>query len=226
MEYKEDDYLNLSGIQHFSFCRRQWALIHIEQQWMENYRTVEGEILHERAHDELFHEKRNNIITSRGMRVHSRTLGVNGSCDVVEFHVSKEGIPIHGMEGTYQVVPVEYKRGEPKEEDSDLLQLCTQAICLEEMLLCSISHGYIYYGLNRRRYRVDFTMELRSKVELLFSEMHQYFTRGYTPKVKITKACNACSLKELCIPKLNKQISANEYIKKHMRELVEEGEPI
>ncbi|MEG1107116.1 MAG: Dna2/Cas4 domain-containing protein, partial [Eubacterium sp.] len=127
--YDEEDYLMLSGIQHFEFCRRQWALIHIEQQWEENLRTVEGNIMHEKAHDGLFTEKRKNIIVTRGMRVFSKTLGISGICDVVEFHRDDLiGVEIFGREGKYCIYPIEYKRGEPKENDADILQLTAQAM--------------------------------------------------------------------------------------------------
>ena len=124
MDYNEEDFLSLSGLQHFAFCRRQWALIHIEQQWQENLRTIEGQILHERAHDGYSAEKRRDVIISRGMAVFSRTLGINGVCDIVELHKSKDGVNIVGREGLYKPVPIEYKRGKPKEDDCDAVQLC------------------------------------------------------------------------------------------------------
>lgn len=137
--YKEEDYLQLSGIQHFAFCRRQWALAYIELQWDENVRTVEGKLLHEKAHDPTNAEKRGDLIISRGMPVYSRELGISGECDVVEFHRSQDGITLFGRDGLYEVIPIEYKRGKPKENDVDILQLMAQALCLEEMLCCQIS---------------------------------------------------------------------------------------
>ena len=144
-EYKEEDYLMLSGIQHFAFCRRQWALIHVEQQWQENVRTVEGELLHKRAHDTYSSEKRNDVVISRGLPVHSREMGVSGVCDIVEFRRAEEGITLHGHRGTFQVYPVEYKRGKPKDTQIDILQLTAQAMCLEEMLSCTIAEGAVLY---------------------------------------------------------------------------------
>ena len=142
--YKEEDYLMLSGIQHFSFCRRQWALIHIEQQWDENLRTVEGNIFHKKAHDGYSSEKRRDVIISRGMPVFSPALGISGVCDIVEFYRDdKKGISLHGREGRYLVYPVEYKKGQPKEDEADVLQLAAQAMCLEEMLECEIEKGYL-----------------------------------------------------------------------------------
>lgn len=216
--YNEDEFLQLSGIQHFAFCRRQWALIHIEMQWKENLRTVEGQILHENAHNPEMNEKRGNVIVVRAMPVHSRKMGVSGECDVVEFHKSDKGAHINGREGVYMPVPVEYKRGEPKSDNIDILQLAAQALCLEEMFCTDINYGYIYYGEIRHRLKVDFDYEIRNEVVKLFEEMHLYYRRGYTPKVKISKKCNACSLKDLCVPVLNKNKSVAEYIDKFISE--------
>ncbi|WP_253287628.1 CRISPR-associated protein Cas4 [Anaerotignum sp. MSJ-24] len=216
--YNEDEFLQLSGIQHFAFCRRQWALIHIEMQWKENLRTVEGQILHENAHNPEMNEKRGNVIVVRAMPVHSRKMGVSGECDVVEFHKSDKGAHINGREGVYMPVPVEYKRGEPKSNNIDILQLAAQALCLEEMFCTDINYGYIYYGETRHRLKVDFDDEIRNEVVKLFEEMHLYYRRGYTPKVKISKKCNACSLKDLCVPVLNKNKSVAEYIDKFISE--------
>lgn len=216
--YNEDEFLQLSGIQHFAFCRRQWALIHIEMQWKENLRTVEGQILHENAHNPEMNEKRGNVIVVRAMPVHSRKMGVSGECDVVEFHKSDKGAHINGREGVYMPVPVEYKRGEPKSDNIDILQLAAQALCLEEMFCTDINYGYIYYGETRHRLKVDFDNEIRNEVVKLFEEMHLYYRRGYTPKVKISKKCNACSLKDLCVPVLNKNKSVAEYIDKFISE--------
>lgn len=217
-EYSEEDYLMLSGIQHFAFCRRQWALIHIEQQWQENLRTIEGEILHEKAHDNQSSEKRKDIIISRGIAVFSRYLGVSGVCDVVEFRKSDNGVKLFGREGLYLPTPIEYKRGKPKENNADDLQLCTQAMCLEEMLLCEITEGFLFYGETNHRHKVIFDNQLRGKVRSMLKEMHDMYERRYTTKVKITKACNACSLKELCIPKLCKNLSVSKYIRARLEE--------
>lgn len=140
-----DDYLQMSGIQHFSFCRRQWALIHLEQQWAENLRTAEGRLEHERCHDESFTEKRSNLLVVRGMRVVSHRLRMSGSCDVVEFRADPGGVPLQGCSGTWLPMPVEYKHGHSKENDADRLQLCAQAMALEEMLVCEIPAGALYY---------------------------------------------------------------------------------
>ncbi len=210
--YREEDYLMLSGLQHFAFCRRQWALIHIEQQWAENYHTADGRIMHTKAHDSGFHEKRGDVVITRAMQISSAELGINGECDIVEFHKSPNGIYIPSLDGRYNVIPVEYKRGQPKENNCDELQLCAQAMCLEEMLCCDIPEAYLYYGETRRRHTVVLDESLRDKTAAMIHEMHQLYNRQHTPKVKRTKACNACSLKDICLPVLNKERSAAEYI--------------
>jgi CRISPR-associated exonuclease Cas4 len=185
MEYKEEDYLNIAGLQHFAFCRRQWALAYIEMQWDENLRTVEGHILHENAHNPFSAEKRGKLLISRGMAVYSRKLGVSGICDVVEFHASPKGVPIFGQDGKWLPVPVEYKRGVPKENAADRLQLCCQAICLEEMLVCGrILKAYLYYGETSRRTPVPLDDELRATVSSMLVEMHELYARRYTPHGK------------------------------------------
>jgi len=219
MEYQEEDFLLLSGIQHFVFCKRQWALIHIEQQWQENLRTIEGEILHERTHDNSIKEKRGDLIVSRGMGIFSRSLGITGTCDVVELHRASDGVNIFGRDGTYKPVPVEYKRGKPKDDESDVLQLCAQAMCLEEMLLCVIPEAYLFYGETKRRLKILLDDELRERIKTVFKEMHELYDRRYTPKVKISKSCKACSLSELCMPRLCKNPSAIDYMKKRILQI-------
>lgn len=216
--YSDPDLLQLSGLQHFAFCRRQWALIHIEQLWRENLRTVEGQLLHHRAHDETQRERRGNLLILRGLAIQSPTLGVSGVCDVVEFHASPQGVPIHGEEGLWLPYPIEYKRGKPKTNQADELQLCAQAMCLEEMLCCSIQEGALFYGETKRRTVVSFAPALREQVVSLLQEMHQLYRRGYTPKCKPTKSCNACSLKELCLPKLMKKQNVSAYLRSAMEE--------
>lgn len=218
MEYKEEDFLQLSGLQHFKFCRRRWALIHIENQWEENYRTIDGAILHQNAHDTEFLESRGDRFITRGVSIYSAELGVSGQCDVLEYHRGNTGIPIAGKDGLWQPFPVEYKRGKPREDTGDALQLCGQAMCLETMLCCDIPEGALYYGEIRRRERVAFTPELRTQVRQMLEQMHDLYHRGYTPKVKPTKSCNACSMKELCLPKLMKNRSVSAYLKAAMEE--------
>lgn len=177
-----------------------------------------GNIMHENAHDKDSTEKRKNLVITRGMPIFSRMLGVRGDCDVVEFHLHKDGILLKNYTGSYQPVPVEYKRGKPKEHDADILQLCAQAMCLEEMLVCKIDAGYLYYGETKRRLLVEFDKVLRKKVINSFERMHQLYTKNHTPKVKVSKACKACSLAELCIPKLNRKLSVTDYLSQNLGE--------
>lgn len=217
--YAEEDYLMLSGIQHFSFCRRQWALIHIEQQWAENYQTTAGELLHKKAHDEGSFEKRDNLLIVRGLRISSHELGISGQCDVVEFHQCEDGIALFGYDGTWLPVPIEYKHGTVKENNSDEVQLCAQAVCLEEMFQTNIQEGFLYYGKNRRRHRVEITESLREEVKELCKEMHELFRRGYTPSVKYSKQCKACSLENFCLPKLQKGLNVRSYIEQSIHSM-------
>lgn len=217
--YAEEDYLPLSGLQHFAFCRRQWALIHIETQWAENLRTVEGDLFHRRAHDEKQRELRDAVLILRGLPIFSPSLGLSGKCDVVEFHADPTGVPLRGEPGLWRPYPVEYKKGAPKLGVEDSLQLCAQAMCLEEMLSCSIPEGALFYGETRRRTRVEFDTALRQRVRELSSEMHDLYRRGYTPKAKPTKACNACSLKEQCLPALLRRRNVADYLKQAVEDM-------
>jgi len=213
-EYAPEDLLPLSGIQHFRFCRRQWALIHVEQQWKENALTAEGRIMHKRVDDPFFTETRNGVVTARSVPVASYRLGLSGVCDVVEFTASPDGVRLPNRDGLYLAAPVEYKRGKEKHDHSDETQLCAQALCLEEMLSVTIPKGYLYYGEIRRRVEIELTAELRRLVKEMSDEMHNYFSRGYTPKVKTSKACRSCSLADICLPKLQEKVMpASKYIK-------------
>lgn len=217
--YAEDELLALSGIQHYSFCPRQWALIHIEQQWADNLLTVQGELTHKRAHDQAIREKRGDVITIREINVRSYTLGFTGQCDVVEFHLDENGISLHGEEGLWRVVPVEYKRGKSKRIAADRLQLCAQAICLEEMLCCDISEAFLYYGSTHSRERVELSQALREEVQQIADEMHRLYTRSYTPVVKQRASCRSCSLNDLCLPSLSKRETVHRYFERKMEEL-------
>jgi CRISPR-associated exonuclease Cas4 len=216
--YNDEDYLQLSGIQHFLFCRRQWAFIHIEQQWLENYLTADGRIMHERAHNDKLKEKRGDIFTVRALKISSHRLGLSGECDVVEFHRSPAGVPINGQDGLWLPFPVEYKRGNGGSINADSLQLCAQAICLEEMLCCEIPEGALYYGEVRRRTVIDFTSEIRGQVAEAAEEMHRLYERGYTPKVTPGKQCGRCSFADICLTKMPQKISAEAYLLEHANE--------
>lgn len=219
---EEEDYRQLSELQHFAFCRRQWALIHLEQQWAENLATVEGQLLHTRAHDDGKTEKRGDLLIVRGMRVVSHTLCATGVCDVVEFRRDPAGVPLHGRRGLWLPRPVEYKHGRPKPFDADELQLCGQAICLEEMLCCHIPEGDLFYGQPHKRTTVAFTPQLRGRVQELLAQMNALYQRGHTPKAKPDKSCRTCSLRDLCLPQLQKAPDAQGYLWAHAKEAQEE----
>lgn len=219
MEYQEDEYLMISGIQHFCFCRRQWALIHIEQQWAENVHTVVGELMHKKAHDPYLTEKRKDVLVTRAMPVSSRYLGISGECDVVEFHRQDDGVKLYGHRGLYSIYPIEYKKGKPKKSEEDILQLVAQTMCLEEMFSIEISEGALFYGETRRREPVEITGDLRKQVKDMVKEMHQYYDRKYTPQVKYNKRCNSCSLKDICMPKIGKADSVRKYLAQALEDM-------
>ncbi len=220
MSYREEDYLQLSGIQHFAFCPRQWALIHLENLWQENLQTAQGQLLHQRCHDAGQDESRGDLLILRDLRISSPSLGLSGACDVVEFHRDPKGVSLQGRDGLWMPYPVEYKRGKPKPHQADELQLCAQAICLEEMLCCSIPEGALFYGEPRRRQTITLDESLRQTVKEMAKQMHQYAQRGYTPKVKPKKGCSACSLKDLCLPVLCKNRSAAQWTAQRLEEEV------
>ncbi|AJY75568.1 CRISPR-associated protein Cas4 [Paenibacillus beijingensis] len=219
MDYNEDDhYLMLSGIQHFQFCKRQWALIHIEQQWEENVRTIEGEHLHRNADQPFTREKRGDKLIVRAMPVKSESLKITGVCDVVEFIKNDSGVEINGADGKYIAYPIEYKRGKPKMNDEDILQLAAQAICLEEMLLCEIDVGYMFYNEIKHRVEVPLTSAIKNKVKLIVAEMQDYYNRRYTPKVKTGSFCRNCSLQNICLPELMNKRSVKSYVEGKLKE--------
>lgn len=211
-DYPEDDWLALSGLQHFAFCKRQWALIHIEQLWQDNMLTTAGNLEHEKTHDYDASEKRGDLLILRDLRVFSRRLGITGACDVVEFRSARDGVHLYGRDGTWNPYPVEYKHGKSKTIDADRLQLCAEAMCLEEMLACDIPQGALFYQQTRRREVVDLDGRLREMVTGMLSQMHDLYAKGYTPRVRTGRACRACSLKDFCVPKLMRTRSAQAYI--------------
>jgi len=219
VRWTEDELLPLSGVQHFAFCPRQWALIHIEQQWLENERTAEGRVIHSRCHDDAIREKRGTVIVVRGLRVTSWELGLTGVCDVVEFQKSAEGTALANEEDAYCPIPVEYKKGRKKIGDEDRLQLCAQAIALREMFCCEVPQGYLYYASSRHRELVEFSDALRSRVIDVAKEMHRYFADGYTPKPRRKRPCNSCSLVDICSPEIGETVSVDAYMRNALESL-------
>lgn len=217
--YADDELLSLSGIQHFCFCKRQWALIHVEQQWQDNLRTQEGHFVHERVDDPFFNESRGDAAISRAFPLVSYTLGFSGIADVIEYTRSDDGILIPGFEGRWTMKPVEYKRGKPKIDERDEVQVCAQVMCLEEMFGVRINEADFYYNEIRRRQRIPISDNLRNLVRSLADEMHTIFREGITPEAESGKNCLLCSLVDVCMPKLTKKKSSvRNYIGRHIQE--------
>ncbi len=211
--FSEDDLRPLSALQHLVFCERQCALIHNEQQWVENRFTAEGKLLHERP-DEIGTESRGERRIARALAVRSLHLGLSGRADVVEFHLlaaQESGARLPGSEGAWQPYPVEYKRGKPKRHRADEVQLCAQALCLEEMLSTKVPAGALYYGRKRRRHPVVFETELRSLTEATARRLHVLLDSGKTPPGAREAKCDDCSLLEICLPAAPES-SAHEYL--------------
>ncbi|HVU32027.1 MAG TPA: CRISPR-associated protein Cas4 [Opitutaceae bacterium] len=183
----------LSALQHYAFCPRQCALIHVERLWAENVLTAEGRVLHERAH-ELGTESRRDLRVARGLPLESSSLGLHGVADIVEFHRQSDG--------SWQPFPVEYKRGRPKHEPIDAVQLCAQAICLEEMLGARVPTGALFYGKVHRRHDVLFDEALRSETQRLATEIHTLLRAGRPPPAIYAARCHSCSLFDLCQPRI------------------------
>jgi CRISPR-associated exonuclease Cas4 len=190
--YNEDDLLMISALQHLLFCPRQCALIHIEQQWTENRLTAEGRILHERVHTAA-KESRSKIKIEFDVPIRSLRLGIIGRTDIVEFHLQDNGC--------WQPFPVEYKRGRPKKNDSDRVQLCAQAICLEEMLGVEVATGALFYGTKKRRIEIVFDQSLRQITTEAAYKLHDLFNNATTPPPKYSSGCESCSFIDTCLPK-------------------------
>jgi CRISPR-associated exonuclease Cas4 len=212
--FDEDDLLPISALAHLLFCERRAGLIHIEGLWDENRFTAEGRNLHERAHASAL-ESRGDVRIARGLRLRSLRLGLTGKADVVEFHRLPEaetppgvegeglpaGVPLPGARGLWQPFPVEYKRGRLRREEGYEVQLCAQALCLEEMLSVAVPVGAVFYGQPRRRLEVTFSEELRRQTETASARLHELTRAGKTPPARYEKKCESCSLVSLCMPK-------------------------
>ncbi len=207
--YAEEDFLPLSALQHFIFCRRQCALIHIERLWVENLFTAEGRVMHDRAHDEG-RQTVSGVRIERGLVLRSEMLGLNGKADIVEFH----------RKGCVSLpFPVEYKRGKPKADNCDAIQLCAQAICLEEMLGVPVPGGAVFYGKTKHRHDVVFDDVLRSETIGTAATLHAFIRAGITPRPEYSLKCDTCSFLQLCLPKrLSVRKSAKLYLEDGLKE--------
>lgn len=207
MSISEDDFIPLSALQHYLYCSRQCALIHLDRVWEENVFTAEGRVLHERAHSGET-EKRRDIKTVASLMLRSREHGITGVADIVEFHRTEWG---------WQPYPIEYKRGRPKLSHADRVQLCAQAFCLEDMLDLAISEGALYYGQTHRRQTIKFDKDLRLVTEQTIFAVHALFAQTQLPKPVADKRCKACSLIDQCLPQSGKDESS-----RYLRTLLEE----
>lgn len=219
--YDEDDMLMLSGIQHFMFCRRQWALIDIEQQWADNRLTTEGDILHENVDNPFYRQKNGDAITLRSVHVASKRLGLYGITDAVELHPADSpanAISHPAYPGLWLPYPVEYKRGRGKANECDEVQLAAQVMCLEEMYGISISYAALYYDQVKHREVISITEQLRALVTNLAEEMHAMISSGAIPKAEKRKGCRSCSLKDICLPDLPSRGEVKNYLKKGLYE--------
>jgi len=208
--YTEEDLLPLSALQHLIFCERQCAFIHIEQAWVENLFTAEGRIMHERV-DTKTRESKGDVRIEYAMPLRSLRLGLIGKADVVEFH--RKPAPGKKKSKRWLPFPVEYKRGKPKKDNSDKVQLCAQALCIEEMMNVEIPEGALFYGKTRRRLAVPLDNALRQETEQAAKRLHELFESGRTPKPVYSKKCDSCSFLNLCLPKIfGSARSANRYL--------------
>jgi len=216
--FSEDELLPISALQHLEFCPRQWALMYLENVWDENELTAQGRILHEST-DQPSHKWQGDVLVARSVRLRSLRLGLTGIADVVEFHPATgtidQGTTLPGLDGLWSPYPVEYKRGRPKLGLCDEVQLCAQALCLEEMLSVTISSGAFFYGQPRRRYEVTFDSSLCRKTETLSSRLHQLTSTGETPPACYTRRCRSCSIYDWCRPKsVGRRKSARRYLER------------
>lgn len=215
--FAEDELVPISAVQHLAFCPRRCALIHLERQWEDNLLTVEGSLLHERVHDSG-QETRDEVVTVRTLPLRSLRLGVVGQADAVEFlrcqgSERAGGVPLGNHAGLWKPFPVEYKRGLPRSDDSHRVQLCCQALCIEEMLGVEVKEGAIFHGTSRRRENVPFTASLRETTKRLIRELHALLSSGVTPVARYGPKCKSCSLVDLCMPKVTRgDRSATRYL--------------
>lgn len=198
--FAESDLLPISALQHLSYCKRQCALIHLERVWAESRATADGRHFHERVHERA-DESRRDVRLVRGLSLRSMRHGLAGVADVVEFWKDEtRGVVVPGLRGTWMPLPIEYKRGRAKQSPCDAVQLCAQALCLEEMLNVSILSGCLFYGLSRRRLEVVFDASLRAATESVARELHELIDGGHTPPPEPGPKCKECSLAALCMP--------------------------
>jgi len=211
--FKEEEFIQLSSLQHFIFCQRQCALIHIEQMWVENIFTAEGRVMHTNVHKGNIKNIKNSRIET-GVMLHSFGVGLVGKADVVEFY-KRVG------ESYWIPFPVEYKRGKPKQNNCDKVQLCAQALCLEEMLKIKVERGALFYGRTRRRLDVVFDNVLRNETKEIIRQVRIFIEKGKTPAPVYTSKCKTCSFYEECLPKLiSRKVSVKRFLKEEIEGII------
>lgn len=202
--YSDDELVPISSLMHARFCPRRCVLIHTDGIWTENRFTAAGRVMHEHV-DSGVCESRRDVCLATTLRLVSYHLGVTGIADMVEFHhVGNDdlnGVPLIGRRGRWMPFPVEYKHGKPNGRCVDEVQLCAQAMCLEEMLSVDIPGGALFYGMTRRRLDVRFDADLRTLTERTAADVHRLLASGVVPKVEYGKWCESCSLMDSCHPK-------------------------
>ena len=219
--HTEDEMLMLSGIQHFMFCPRQWALIHIEQQWAENKLTTEGQILHRNVDNPFYRQKNGDVITLRSLHIASKQLGLYGITDAVELipaDSSENTITHNRYKGYWKPYPIEYKRGRQKPDERDEVQLTAQAMCLEEMYGIRIPSGAIYYDEVKHRETNLFSDSLRGTTIQCAKQMHEVFHSGTLPRATKQQHCKNCSLVDICMPEISNCTLARTYLIKNLYE--------
>jgi CRISPR-associated exonuclease Cas4 len=219
--FSEAELLPLSGLQHLVFCERQCALIHLEGVWEDNALTALGTLAHERV-DESPSESRGDLRIARGVRLRSLALGLTGRADIVEFHRDPNGVAVPGLQERWRIFPVEYKRGRPKPHRADEVQLCAQAMCLEEMLRAVVPRGALFYGTPRRRTDVQLSQDLRELVHHAAQRFHRLMAEGSTPSAVYESKCDACSLIEVCRPKVLGR-SVGEFVRRSLVQAQTQG---
>ncbi|MCQ2209078.1 MAG: CRISPR-associated protein Cas4 [Paludibacteraceae bacterium] len=216
MSHDEEDFIAISGLQHFAYCKRQWGLIHLEKEWADNFLTSEGQVKHERV-DSGYHEFRKGLRQFSGLYLKSQELGLYGRMDILEIEETNGPpicIPGTGLTGNWQLKPVEFKHGKPKQTDADLLQLCAQALCLEEMTGLPVTEGSIFYCQTRHRTEYVFTPEIREKTKALANECHILMNSKKLPSAEHDQRCFACSLKGICQPNVTRNRKLHQYYQK------------
>lgn len=200
--FEEVERLPISALKQYTYCKRRFALMFIDGDWGSNYKIAEGDIFHEKVNDPFFNEKRKDLYISRSVPVFSEHLNLYGIADIVEFLQDDNGVDIGTRPGLWRINPVEYKNGKPEKSGADNIQLCAQAMCLEEMFCTKVTSGDIYYGKLRKRVSVPLTDELKQKTANLVKEANMLLEAAEIPPKPENQSCSLCSLADVCVPSI------------------------